>query len=139
MKMRVLTHDHLGGGRLLVAVLMLFCSVHGVIAQDACVSNPCSGLGFCFERPGRTPNYACQCFGINRMGFGCLEVGSFDGVNRCFGYPSSSCQLTSFSSPGFPNTYPNGYSQMYQLYIQTATSIRFSFHATFSIDVNDDL
>lgn len=65
--------------------------------------------------------------------------GSFNGVNRCFGYPSSTCQLTSFSSPGFPTNYPNGYSQMYQLYIQTATSISFSFHATFSIDVNDEL
>ncbi|XP_063962076.1 fibropellin-3-like [Lytechinus pictus] len=142
MVMNGFKSNHLGaivGRRSLVIIIILSLSVHDAIAQEACTSNPCSGLGFCYERPGRTPNFACQCFNTNRMGFDCMEVGSFNAANRCFGYPSSTCQLTFFSSPAFPNNYPNGFSQMYQLYIQTATSIRLSFQVTFSIDVDDKL
>ena len=65
-------------------------------------------------------------------------TGSFGGADRCFGYPTS-CSRSTFSSPGYPSGYFNSYSQLYQLFIATATSITFSFDEPFGVEVEDEL
>ena len=62
---------------------------------------------------------------------------SLDDAERCFNWPNS-CTTQSFSSPNYPNPYPDRYEKLYQLYVPSATSITLTFQELFSVEANKD-